>query len=81
MQSAQGPKGVCYDLKIIPQIWGGIFVEPILSGCPLLLWAHSVLGDAQRMGSHDRALRAIRAMEDEPSNSLEVLLVLYPEGQ
>ena len=69
MQSAQAPKGVCYDLRIVPQIWGAIFIEPFLSGHPSLLLAHRVPGDAQWISSHDRALRAVCGAEDGPSNT------------
>ena len=60
------PKGVCYGLGIIPQISGAILVEPILQQRPLLQCADGVLGDAQRMGSYDWALCAVRGAKDDP---------------
>ena len=46
--------------------FGAISVEPILQGCPLFLRADSVLGDTQRMGSHDWALRVVHGVKDDP---------------
>ena len=46
-----------------------ISVEPILKGRPLLLKADGVPGDAQRIGTYNRALCAVRGAEDGPFHS------------
>ena len=48
---------------------------------PSLLWADSVPGDAQWMGSYDRALHPVCGAKDGYPYSRGVLMVLHPERQ